>query len=1685
MNDKNEVKQDILDSMEKRVNGAIGKSGKIAKHLWNQRNESYYNNNETYMALLDTLEKEWGKSVHEVKTLDEVLTPNFIKAIELILGKKESNKLQKIYGIITEGLYSTSEYRKSYRSAKAGDYIKDIIEITLSDINWIAVDKPLKEILTSDEYSPRAHLAYQIQIALAIRENDAEVTQLIEEAITGDNSNVKLTYSVIRGVIISGTHHFIELLGKLLLAGKLQEGLRQSILESMDWGTSETAAYFLKIVVENDLQRYAAVTRAMDTWTGLGFGDEKPAVVKKCLELALKALEDEEVRRKNLESDDVLEIYFSLWAYANNDIHTAMKEVFKLLESKEKYKRLLAMYFITGSDSWAIKHEVAAHHIRTEDLEELAWATQNLYVNPYAVYPYWSDLNDGENKGKKQPIAELPADEKERESQFDAFEKAAGFVGSKKRQFAESVFPWTVVELDPDRITGSMMTLAAYDMNEDMIDRLAGLTDIMGTNHRKGFYSIFCDPDNPKHKDYLLSAIQNDKSVYNKEAVVKLMEDRQLSDDDLMIFVEALKSKSSGLRKAVINVLAKQQPSSLKPVLEALLTAKQETKIQAGLELMSEFKDKDNNLFSYGQEFVEDIRTNKKLTEQTKILLDNLSEETSSKQKEIAKENGFGLIDFKSDIFHIDKQRSKLNNETFSEKELKKLIQVPEKHIRKFLTEMESVFAGNIDYEYETYTWGSRETIVFGTKTYSIYPEADRQKAYDESLGRSVGNMHPDYPLDCYPFHEEFEKVIEKHAKTPVELAVILSYLNTSGYSYNQNRKMFSEIEKAFKGYPIYTIDVDEYIFSRPITEILNKYMETFEKRDMFQFAMKVYRSLRTKIPEDQWMEKAFEPIDTYFGDDENTRIEDISYLMYWRDIAMDNASSDEEFTEFFNESWYEYLVCNKKIRTRIWIDGYLRACHIGIVDGNVIYERMLTSPAAQDYMRVLTETRYNRRSAHKDNIKMLNDYPFVCEMIDNAVDVILNIESRRGEMATEVSELASSIRRFEGSEYFAMLLAALGKDTFYRGYSYIGYDNKKSTLSSLLKNCYPKEEESWEDLKAALSAYKISDERLVEAAMYAPQWAEFIEKIVGWKGLKSGIWFYHAHVNENFSAEKETEVARFSSISPQQFNDGTFDRDWFFKVKEELGSKHLKVLYDSAKYISDGGNTHRRSQLYVDAVTGKLKATALVKEIKDKRNQDKLRAYPLIPIKGNQPGEPLKRYEVLQNFLKESKQFGAQRRASEAKSVEVALENLSITSGYNDVNRMTWYLESEKMDSLKPYFEGIELGEVKVYLNIEDDGTAGIKVEKGEKELKSIPKKYNKDKKVVELKDVVKELKDQKSRSRASLEKAMIDRTEFRSDELYKILGNPALATMMESMVWMCAGSFGFVSLDGDDLIMTGTDGASSKLNGDSADKLVLAHPYDMMSAGNWSAFQHYLYENQIIQPFKQVFREFYPLTEDEKKAANESLRYAGNQVQPQRTVGLLRGRGWTVDYDNGLQKVLYKEDVIAVVYSMADWFSPADIEAPTLETIRFYSRSDNEPVDFKNISSIAFSEVMRDMDLVVSVAHVGGVDPEASHSTVEMRTAIATELTKLLKLSNVEFASAHAKIKGSLGNYTVHMGSGVVHKEAKGMMSIIPVHSQARGRIFLPFADDDPKTSEIMSKILLLSEDDKIKDPSILGQI
>ena len=188
---------------------------------------------------------------------------------------------------------------------------------------------------------------------------------------------------------------------------------------------------------------------------------------------------------------------------------------------------------------------------------------------------------------------------------------------------------------------------------------------------------------------------------------------------------------------------------------------------------------------------------------------------------------------------------------------------------------------------------------------------------------------------------------------------------------------------------------------------------------------------------------------------------------------------------------------------------------------------------------------------------------------------------------------------------------------------------------------------------------------------------------------------------------------------------------------------------------------------------------------------------------------------------------------------------------------------------------------------------------------------------------------------------------------------------------------------------------------------------------------------------------------------------------------------------YEDGMRRTFHDADLTACLKFFEGVTTPAEVEGLTVDGVYFTKKGKWEPLPLTQVPPRVFSEAMRDVDLAVSVAHQGGIDPEASASTVEMRASLLRETLHLLKISNVRFQSNHVMIDGQLGTYSVHLGSAVVHRQPGGALCIVPVHSQHRGRVFLPFADDDPKTAEVISKVLLLSNDTQIKDPVILDQI
>ena len=94
--------------------------------------------------------------------------------------------------------------------------------------------------------------------------------------------------------------------------------------------------------------------------------------------------------------------------------------------------------------------------------------------------------------------------------------------------------------------------------------------------------------------------------------------------------------------------------------------------------------------------------------------------------------------------------------------------------------------------------------------------------------------------------------------------------------------------------------------------------------------------------------------------------------------------------------------------------------------------------------------------------------------------------------------------------------------------------------------------------------------ERLVAVAMYAPQWLDMVEEVLGMEGFESGCYYFMARMNERFDDRKKAVIARYTPLSTEELNNGCFDMNCFFEVYEKLGEKNFALLYKAAKYIAD-----------------------------------------------------------------------------------------------------------------------------------------------------------------------------------------------------------------------------------------------------------------------------------------------------------------------------------------------------------------------------------------------------------------------------------------------------------------------------------------------------------------------------------
>jgi hypothetical protein len=1576
--------------------------------------------------------------------------------------------------------YPVGSTRRAFRAPRHPEFSRSSRVQTLRAVAWVTASyaQPIAWYAAWAAHLGSYGGGIGRLLAAALDEGDGEVRDVLHATLRGEHPVGQVGRDLVTALLASSDPDGWVAVERLLLAAQRQEGLRSVILESVDLAHPDAFRRILHVVHDEGLTRFAAVVRAVGVWFGILVDVGDRAEVDALLADALVLLDDPAARDAAIAGPDPSRVHLALWCLAFEDAPAAAERAVPLLTSDAPDHRLAAARLLDETQLSSSRRALV-RSLRDPDLRLAALAARAIHAD-HTIGP--QELGGPVRDLLGRVPARIDVD-----------------LGVLRPE------PGT---LDPALLADALvLRTAARDV--------LSLTDVIGRTsaHGRDAYARLLGEDPGTHRGRLLDLLA-DRSGNVRDTVLRVLGRATPPTPAEAPALEALLTrKAAALRRGVLGLLLRQDDTATLASVERLRTGDAQQRV-AGAELL--------------RELVAAGRAGDAASRLARAVAADPSA-SDGERRLVASVVGDAAAPPTPTIQLIDHTRrtpaDAPSTGPFGLGGLRRGVDL-------VLTSLDAWLAEHRDLEVTIRGWdGSPEVRVLGDLRH--IPTPDGEVPWRD--------QHQQVPLAevVEPWLERTRPQLDADG---VELAVALAGLETAerirdpygAMRWTGNlgptdppswmRRMAQQLVPD---------DVTDALAYRPVAGSILRWCVVREAAtgwigpllDLAEGAVAgVPAAARRTLPTAaqalgwSWQDP---PLPTDWRDGVASVFLEVLHAL---DAVRPELFAPEErgrlwrLTRYVDEprgAWApddghdevedpqaRYLpggpvvvVPRRPVRRSATVGQCVRAIEDGVADRADLLDlfvgervrvdgeqgSLLRTPYQSSPLSALTSRRPPR---------IVVDHPWVADVVDHVRSEIVGTEATRGELPTPVSAAARELRSVRGAADAVRLLVALGDATLVRGWTWGVALSRPEVLSHLLQVAFPGPEDSPESFARLAREAGLRDPRLLQLAVYAPQWAPAVEHTLGWSGLADGVHWLHAHTKDErwaVDADVREEWAAATSertpLTAEELLRGDVDVAWFERVLAGLGDDRFDRLLKVGKLAAAGGG-HKRAELFAQALRGRVDRAALDRRIADKRHQDAVRALGLLPLPDDAEAaraEVLARYEQLEDWRRGSRRSGQQRRTSEGLAADVAIANLARTAGYADPQRLRWAMEAEAVRDLAAGPVEVVEDDVTVTLSLTAEGAPLLQVRRGERKIKGVPKAVAKREAVVELKERVRRLRGQTSRMRASLEGAMVHEERFSVGELAELLAHPSLAPMLRSLVLVDAtGQLG--TADGDGSRWLGPDGTHLR---PAPGPVAIAHPVDLLRSGAWHRWQRWAFEGRTRQPFKQVFRELYVPTAAEKDGAVRSDRYAGHQVNPAQAVGLFGGRGWVADREFGAIRTYHEAAITVRVEVLHGWLTAVEAADTTLESVIFTRVGSWEPLPIAEVDTRLFSEAMRDLDLVVSVAHSGGVDPEASQSTVEVRAALVRETAELLDLDNVELTDHHALIVGTLASYSVHLGSGTVHRRPGNAVCIVPVGAQHRGRLFLPFVDDDPRTAEVVSKIVLLARDERIQDPMILEQL
>lgn len=1503
-----------------------------------------------------------------------------------------------------------------------------------------------------------------------------KVLEILRRSIASEHPIAQMGIHVVVALQSSGREDAWEVGEKLLLAAERQEGLRQVILESIDESHPEAFVRMLRVILEQDLGRFSSAMRAFDVWFGFGWDGSSKLKLDAVLEIVLSCFDNASRRVDLLRSDDPEQVYLALWTLAFEDIDRAIPSAVEILEHAKPEHRFVATHLLAQL-GWSA---AIPHLLRMLDDPDLRVAARAFKGCAFDI----SDcLKEPESQDRLKKLwsrlrgtigAAAKADPKT--TAFDVFERFLARVTEPKVRLAKIVWPWfeqvvvrtevaSVAFLNAEGVPRERLLAHVSDLDaggrERFVRKLGGgaSTDSFG-------YRVGAEPEvtreQPEDVRRILVSFLGDPSASVRGVAFAMLQYTQVEPDESDELVRLLARTAGDLRQRAIARLLDLGDPEVLGVSDRLLEDENPQRRFAGLELLRNLVESNRSCAAAKQRATAYASNNAALSEIENAHLAAIRGE-HSQLNDVA--SVFGLIDETLlPKWPLARPMDSRRNTPAAIACIDAVLEMV-KDRREEEVELEDGSRAMFFDALRRLHWAKHRPSQSAN---SQLPWLEPFRAWSERRDSSCRD--PDglelirarlwWTVEKANASAKFSKLLRSISEFSAEWVIRELFSRIATWSLDRRAFDFvlDEIEAAFHGF-------GETEFGQ---------LEKTRERSRWQFTEEC--AAETKLKAAERLIAVYRELAAARSDVVTPQHQARMFVLLaaYRDRTYETMSEfDPTLSEFL--AWFE--------------------CEADARIGASVFLDLLAGPFS---------SHRTTSSAHLQTVSRRNPpaeiarFPALVAEIERLRSRLVELECRRGEGESCATDVVAALAISGGLESAILALEALGKVSLVRSTSvshYWGSDraaiSRAESLSHIVRNSAPRADESPEVFVRRAKATKITTRRWIEFACFAPQWAKHVEALLGWREFESAVWWLHAHTKDErygmseFRDDFAASVSERTPLSANDLREGAVDVRWFQDISPQFDDKRWAELFRAAKFASTAGG-HTRAQLFASAMRGEVEISALFERGTTKRHQDSVRAIGLVPLApgDRRQADLLARYRWLCEFRRESRKFGSMRKQSEGRAVSIALENLARTAGFRDPMRLAWAMEIESVKDLLdgPIVVAHEPYEVR--LSVDTDGEAHLVATKAGKPLSALPAALKKLPEVATLKERLGELERQHSEGKRSLEEAMCCGDRFEVQELGSLLAHPVLAPLLSKLVFISEGapqSVGYLSDFA--LSLIAADGSESKLSRDQ--RLRIAHPHDLFSRGDWSAWQRECYRRERVQPFKQVFREVYPLTETERAARTASGRYAGHQVEPRKALALLGTRNWVVKPEEGVSRTFHEDGLTARLCFEETFYSPADVEGLTLENVIFTAKGEFTPLDLASIPPRLFSETMRDLDLVVSVAHQGGADPEATASTIEMRANLVRETCALLSLTNVSVKSNHVVIRGERAEYSVHLGSAIARTLLGATLAIVAVHSQHRGRIFLPFADDDPRTAECLSKVLLLSRDRDIQDPKLLEQI